>query len=63
VYVRLMRDEGYNFYRQDVYCENIFAKSFDVEDLKEKKFFGNLQLGIFRSHLGKIYTFFHWEWG
>ena len=38
VYVRLMRDEGYNFYRQDVYCENIFAKTFDVEDLKEKKF-------------------------
>jgi hypothetical protein len=38
VYVRLMRDEGYNFYRQDVYCENIFAKTFDIENLKEKQF-------------------------
>ena len=28
-----------------------------------KQFGGNLQLGIFRSHLVKIYTFLHWEWG
>ena len=38
VYVRLMRDEGYNFYRQDVYCENIFAKTFDIENLKGRQF-------------------------
>ncbi|MBI3520533.1 MAG: class I SAM-dependent methyltransferase [Bacteroidetes bacterium] len=38
VYVRLMRDEGYNFYRQDAYCENIFAKTFDIETIKDTRF-------------------------
>jgi hypothetical protein len=28
VYTRLMRDNGYNCYWQDDYCENIFAKDF-----------------------------------
>lgn len=31
VFVRNMRDRGYDFYRKDPYCENIFAKSFDYE--------------------------------
>ena len=30
--VRMMRDIGFNFYRQDRYCENLFAVGFDVED-------------------------------
>lgn len=33
LFVRLMRDKGFNFYRQDAYCENIFAKYFDLDDL------------------------------
>lgn len=33
LFVRLMRDNGINFYRQDTYCENIFAQHFDIEDL------------------------------
>ena len=33
LFVRLMRDRGFDFYRQDVYCENIFARSLDVQDL------------------------------
>lgn len=37
-FVRLMRDIGYNFYRQDTYCENLFAKHFDIKDIKETKF-------------------------
>lgn len=28
--VRMMRDRGYDFYRYDTYCENIFAKGFDT---------------------------------
>ncbi len=32
VFTRMMRDKGFNFYRQDVYCENLFAKHFDVSD-------------------------------
>lgn len=31
--VRLLRDKGLNFYRQDKYCENLFAGNFDVKDL------------------------------
>ena len=33
LFVRLMRDKGYDFYRQDVFCENTFAKHFDLTDL------------------------------
>lgn len=32
-FTRLMRDHGYNFYRQDPYCENLFANHFDITDL------------------------------
>jgi hypothetical protein len=31
LFVRLMRDAGFNFYRYDKYCENIFAKDFEAE--------------------------------
>ncbi|RPD40487.1 class I SAM-dependent methyltransferase [Chitinophaga barathri] len=33
VLVRLMRDAGFDYYRQDIYCENLFAKHFDITDL------------------------------
>jgi hypothetical protein len=36
--VRMMRDFGYSFFRQDKYCENTFSKNFDVTDQKETKF-------------------------
>lgn len=31
--VRMMRDEGFDFYRQDIYCDNLYAQSFDISDL------------------------------
>jgi hypothetical protein len=31
VFVRLMRDAGYDFYREDRYCENLFAQDLDAE--------------------------------
>jgi Methyltransferase domain len=34
LFVRLMRDRGVNFYRQDIYCDNIFAKHFDINDIE-----------------------------
>lgn len=34
LFVRLMRDRGFNFYRADKYCENIFAQNFDIKDIK-----------------------------
>ncbi len=33
LFVRLMRDKGFNFYREDKYCENIFAQNHDLENL------------------------------
>jgi hypothetical protein len=30
LFVRLMRDRGFDFYWQDRYCENLFAKSFEA---------------------------------
>lgn len=41
MFVRLMRDKGFDFYRQDMYCENLFSKYLDISDIEEgvnKKF-------------------------
>lgn len=35
LFVRLMRDKGFDFYRQDIYCENHFAKYFDISELNK----------------------------
>lgn len=37
LFVRLMRDNGFDFYRFDKFCDNIFAKYFDVPTLFDKK--------------------------
>lgn len=37
IFVRMMRDKGYDFYRQDIYCDNLFAKHFDILDWPDKK--------------------------
>jgi hypothetical protein len=31
--VRMMRDRGFNFFRQDMYCKNLFAEQFDINDV------------------------------
>ena len=33
LFVRMMRDQGLDFYRYDKHCENIFAQYFDIADL------------------------------
>lgn len=35
LFVRLMRDYGFNFYWSDPYCENVFAKGFAAEGLEK----------------------------
>lgn len=35
LFVRLMRDKGFNYYREDRYCENLFAQHFDINDLAD----------------------------
>jgi len=32
MFVRMMRDKGYTFFRQDIYCENLFSKHFDISE-------------------------------
>ncbi|MBX9766399.1 MAG: class I SAM-dependent methyltransferase [Bdellovibrionales bacterium] len=34
--VRMMRDKGFDFFRQDEFCENIFAKGFDVAEAEKE---------------------------
>lgn len=36
LFTRIMRDKGFDFYHEDRYCENLFAKYFDISDLSEK---------------------------
>ncbi|MBE2255540.1 MAG: class I SAM-dependent methyltransferase [Ignavibacteria bacterium] len=38
LFVRLMRDYGYDFYWDDLYCENIFAKNFELNNLTNRSF-------------------------
>jgi len=38
IFVRMMRDRGFDFYRDDKYCENLFAHGFDVADSGESRF-------------------------
>ncbi|GAB2597618.1 class I SAM-dependent methyltransferase [Spirosoma areae] len=35
--VRMMRDRGFDFYRQDIYCANLYAELFDVTDVLQFK--------------------------
>lgn len=37
LFVRIMRDKGFDFYRDDKYCENLFAKNFDSINLPKEK--------------------------
>lgn len=38
LFVRLMRDKGYNFYLYEPQCTNLFAKTFEVQLPTDKKF-------------------------
>ena len=37
MFTRLMRDKGFNYFRQDIYCKNLFAEFFDIEDITENR--------------------------
>jgi len=38
LFVRMMRDKGFDFYRQDKYCDNLFSQHFDINDIKISRF-------------------------
>lgn len=33
IFVRMMRDSGYNFYRHDLFADNLYARFFDLKDV------------------------------
>lgn len=37
LFTRLMRDYGFDFYWTDKYCENLFARGFELEQIKNQK--------------------------
>ena len=39
MFVRLMRDAGYDFWRSDRFCENLFAQGFDVTSQEQENTF------------------------
>lgn len=51
MFVRLMRNRGFDFYRQDVYCENLFSRHFDIEDIDTKSGFEMLTAYEVFEHL------------
>ena len=38
LFVRMMRDRGFDFYRSDPFCENMFARGFDADQAPLKTF-------------------------
>jgi 2-polyprenyl-3-methyl-5-hydroxy-6-metoxy-1,4-benzoquinol methylase len=51
LFVRLMRDRGFDFYRQDIYCDNILARNFDITDLNSPSRFEMLTAFEVFEHL------------
>ncbi len=51
MFVRLMRDKGFDYYRQDIHCPNLFARHFDITDLKDQKKFDLLTAFEVFEHL------------
>lgn len=65
LFVRLMRDKGYDFYWHDIYSENIFARFFEVSSLPDngKKFTMLTAFEVFEhivNPLKEIHTMFEY---
>jgi hypothetical protein len=50
IFTRMMRDAGYNFYHYDEYCENLFARQFEIS-IHEKTAFELLSAFELFEHL------------
>lgn len=51
LFVRIMRDKGYDFYLQDLYAENLFARHFELKDYKRESKFASLTAFEVFEHL------------
>ncbi|WP_210519771.1 class I SAM-dependent methyltransferase [Hymenobacter terricola] len=63
VFVRMMRDKGYNFYLYDKYCENLFAQFFELDNCSVKRFAALTAFEVFEhlvdpiSEIAKMFEF------
>lgn len=51
MFVRILRDKGYDFYLHDMYAENLFAKHFELKDYNGKSKFAALTAFEVFEHL------------
>jgi 2-polyprenyl-3-methyl-5-hydroxy-6-metoxy-1,4-benzoquinol methylase len=51
IFVRMMRDLGFNFYRQDLYADNLYARYFDICNLPSDNKFNILTAFEVLEHL------------
>ena len=51
IFVRMMRDLGYNFYRYDLYADNLYARFFDLRDMPKGTSFNILTAFEVFEHL------------
>ena len=51
IFVRLMRDKGFNFYRQDLHADNQYSRYFDIKDLPANNKFNLLTVFKVFEHL------------
>lgn len=51
MFVRIMRDKGFDFYLHDIYAENLFAKHFELKDCSRPKKFASLTAFEVFEHL------------
>ena len=57
LFVRLMRDSGFDFYHYDKLCENIFAKDFEAEKQNNQRFELATSIELFEHFLNPIEEF------
>lgn len=51
IFVRIMRDKGYDFYLYDSYADNLFAKYFELENYKKEQSFESVTAFEVFEHL------------
>lgn len=51
IFTRLMRDNGFDFYSYDKYCENIFARNFELKELDHQDNFELITAFEYLEHI------------
>ncbi|MGI0483406.1 FkbM family methyltransferase [Geminocystis sp. CENA526] len=54
LFVRLMRDKGFNFYWEDKYCQNLFAQEFEFNSAKHNKILLTTAFELFEHFVNPV---------